>query len=378
MNQHPVILQVLPTLEMGGVERGTLEIAAALQQAGIQNYVVSAGGPLVRELEKMGVEHITLPVQSKNPVTILRNIGRLARVIREKGITLVHVRSRAPAWAVKYAARQTGVPFIATYHGVYGLKPEWFKKRYNRVMTEGKKVIAVSDFVKKHIMDNYGVPDDKIVTIYRGADVRKFNPDRVLPERVTDLMNAYQVSPEKPVITLVGRLTKIKGHSVLLEALSQMKQKEVTCLFVGSDQGRTAYTEELKNQIAKLDPKTSVQLVKSCSDMPALYLMSDVIVNASVVPESFGRTVVEAQAMGRIVIASAHGGACETIKDGKTGFLVPVGDATALAQKLDEVLALSVGARKKMQVAGMESVRTYFSVQSMCQQTIELYRKVSK
>lgn len=377
MNQNPVVLQVLPTLEMGGVERGTVEVAAALQQAGIRNYVVSAGGPMVRELTKMGVEHITLPVQRKNPLVIWRNISRLVRVIRDKKITLVHVRSRAPAWAVKYACRRTGVPFVTTYHGVYGIEPAWLKKPYNRVMTVGKRVIAVSDFVKRHIMTEYGVPADRIVTIYRGADVRRFNPDRVMLERVTDLMQAYQISPEKPVITLVGRLTKIKGHGVLLAALTQMRHKDVTCLFVGSDQGRSAYVAELREQIHSLPAQTSVQMIKSCADMPALYLMSDVIVNASIVPESFGRTVTEAQAMGRIVVASAHGGACETIRDGETGFLVPPGDVTALAERLDQVLDMSVGDRKKMQAAGIASVRERFSVQSMCAQTIALYQEVS-
>ncbi len=377
MNHNPVILQVLPTLEMGGVERGTVEIASALQQAGIQNYVVSAGGPMVRELTKMGVEHITLPVHRKNPFIIWRNIERLVRVIRDKKITLVHVRSRAPAWVVKYASRITGVPFIATYHGVYGIKPACLKKPYNRVMTLGKRVIAVSDFVKQHIMTHYNVPENQIVTIYRGADVRRFNPDRVVLERITELLQSYQIPPEKPVITLVGRLTKIKGHAILLAALSQMRHKEVTCLFVGSDQGRVEYVAELKEQIKTLSPQTSVLMVKSCSDMPALYLMSDIIVNASIVPESFGRTVTEAQAMGRIVVASAHGGACETIQDGKTGFLVPPENVDALAQCLDKVLDMSVDERQKIQAAGISSVRERFSVQSMCAQTIELYKKVS-
>ncbi len=377
MNQFPVVLQVLPTLEMGGVERGTIEMAAALQQAGIENYVVSNGGPMVRELEKLGVAHIQLPVHSKNPFVIWQNVRRLAKIIKDKKITLVHVRSRAPAWSVKYAAKRTGVPFITTYHGVYGLKPRWLKKPYNRVMTEGVKTIAVSNFVKQHIMDNYGVPADHIETIYRGADIRRFNPERVVLERVSDLMKAYQISPEKPIITLVGRLTKIKGHSVLLDALKIMKHQDVTCLFVGSDQGRTEYTEELKQKIKELSPQTSVQMIKSCSDMPALYLMSDIVVNASIVPESFGRTVTEAQAMGRIVVASAHGGSCETISDGETGYLFPVGDAVALAKCLDAVLDLSVGDRKRIQIAGVTSVRSRFSIQKMCEQTIDLYRKVS-
>ena len=211
MVNNPIILQVLPTLKMGGVERGTIEMAAALTKQGIKNFVVSAGGPMVRELEELGVEHITLPVQSKNPFVIWRNSFKLARIIREKKIDLIHVRSRAPAWSVKWASKMTGIPFIATYHGVYGIKPKCFKKPYNRVMTTGKCVIAVSNFVKEHIMKNYGVPSEKIVVIHRGADIQKFNPDQITKKDLDEFRVKYGILTDKPVVTLVGRLTSWVG-----------------------------------------------------------------------------------------------------------------------------------------------------------------------
>jgi len=378
MVKKMVILQVLPALEMGGVERGTVEVATALQKRHIKNYVVSSGGPMVKQLDEIGVEHITLPVQSKNPFVILMNAKRLAKVIRDKKITLIHVRSRAPAWSVKLASRQTGVPFIATYHGVYGMKPALFKKAYNRVMTAGKKVIAVSNFVKKHIVDNYQIPGDKIRVIHRGADTQKFDPKKVTKQQIAALKKGYQTEGKKPIITLVGRLTTWKGQTVLLDALKLMKQKDVYCLLVGSDQGRTQYTEKLKEQIKELPRKTEVKLISSCANMPALYSLSTVVVCPSLEPEAFGRVVTEAQAMGKIVVASGHGGAAETIQDGKTGFLFPSGDAVALARKLDQVLAMSTQKRKLIEQAGIQSVRRNFSIQKMCQKTIQTYQEISK
>ena len=378
MVKKMVILQVLPALEMGGVERGTVEVATALQKQRVENYVVSSGGPMVKQLEEIGVEHITLPVQSKNPIVILQNAKRLAKVIREKKVTLIHVRSRAPAWSVKLASRRTGVPFIATYHGVYGMEPAIFKKPYNRVMTKGKKVIAVSNFVKKHIMDNYGVPESKIQVIHRGADTQKFDPQNVKKQQIEALKKEYGIEKEKPIITLVGRLTTWKGQMVLLSALAQMQQKKVYCLLVGSDQGRVQYTEKLKEQIKELPKETEVKLIPSCANMPALYALSTVVVNPSLEPEAFGRVVTEAQAMGKIVVASGHGGAAETIKDGKTGFLFPAGDVKALAKTLDDVLTMPSTKRKVIEQAGIQSVRENFSIQKMCQKTIQIYQEMSR
>ena len=368
------IVQVLPALGQGGVERGTIEVATALQKEGIRNYVVSAGGKMVPELEKIGVEHIQLPVHSKNPVVMWLNSYRLARVFREKGATLVHVRSRAPAWPVKWACRRLGIPFIASFHGVYGLKPRWLKKFYNQVMLAGRHVIAVSNHVKQHIIDNYGISSDKITVIHRGADIVKFDPEKVSDADVEALRQKYHIPDGLPIITLVGRLTGWKGQRVLLDACHLMKNKDFVCLFVGSDQGRVAYRQELEQKAAELEGKPQVVFIDSCSEMPALYRLSSIVVNASLDPEAFGRTITEAQAMGRIVVATAHGGACETIQDGKTGFLVPVGDAQALADCLDQVLTADASFKAKIEKNAEESVRNNFSVQKMCDKTIALYR----
>ena len=371
------VLQILPALETGGVERGTVEIAKALTAAKIPNLVVSSGGRYVYDLKKMGVKHIELPVQSKNPFRMILTARRLRKVIRDEGVTIVHARSRAPAWVAKIALRKCpNVHFLTTFHGTYGLSGGFLKKAYNRVMLSGQLVISISNFITHHIVTNYGFDTSKIRLVYRGADVEKFNPAKVSSDRVYELAGQWQIPPDKPVILLPGRLTRWKGQLVLLEALSLMKNKAVTCLFVGSDQGRTDYYQQMKQAIDKLSPQTTVLMKDHCNDMPLVYMLSDIVVSASTDPEAFGRVIPEAQAMGRIVIGSDHGGATETIQDGKTGFLVPPSDARALAKKLDEVLQMSIMERKKMSADAIKSVRDYFSIEQMCRKTLAVYKEL--
>ena len=365
------IIQVLPALNQGGVERGSIEIASALQKAGIPNYVISAGGKMVPELERLGVEHITLPADTKNPFKIWLNAKKMAQIFKEKNAGLIHVRSRAPAWSVKLASQKTGIPFIASYHGVYGIKPP-VKKLYNQVMLQGKKVIAVSNHVKKHILDNYKCSEDKIIVIHRGADVEKFNPDLVSVEQINALKQQYQIPLDKPVITLVGRLTNWKGQKVLLKACTKMRHQDFVCLFVGSDQGRTEYHKELEQMAQNL--KQQVIFVEACQEMPTLYAASDVVVAPSLEPEAFGRVITEAQAMKRIVVAAAHGGACESIQDGVSGFLTPVGDENALANALDKILDMPIEEKTKLQEGAHTSVQKNFTIQKMCDKTLALYK----
>lgn len=369
------IIQVLPALNQGGVERGTIEIASALVEAGIPNYVISSGGKMVAELDKLGVEHITLPVATKNPFKILLNAGKLSKIFKEKEAGLIHVRSRAPAWSVRLASQKTNIPFIASYHGVYGIKPA-IKKLYNQVMLQGEKVIAVSEHVKRHILKNYSCSEDKIIVIHRGADVKKFNPDLVTPQKTAALRQQYHIPEGKKVITLVGRLTAWKGQKVLLEACQKMQHKDFVCLLVGSDQGRIEYHQELEKIAQGL--KQEVIFVDACQDMPTLYALSDVVVSPSLEPEAFGRVITEAQAMKRIVVASAHGGACESIQNGISGFLTPVGDAVALAEILDKVLNMTLAEQGQIQNQAYNSVHAHFTIQKMCEKTLALYKEILK
>lgn len=373
-----VVMQVLPSLRQGGVERGVLEIAQALHKAGIENYVVSSGGEMVSELEQLGGKHITLPVHTKNPFIMWLNAYRLGRIIKEKKVTVVHVRSRAPAWSVKWACRRLGVPFITTFHGIYGTRPEWIKKAYNKVMVQGRFVIAGSECVKQHLLREYKVPEQNIRLIYRGVDVTRFNPECVTKQQVTDFAHRNHISLEKPIITLIGRLSQIKGHGIFLDALKRMKHKKVTVLFAGG-KAKPAYMEELKRQIDELPLETEVQVFSvPGNEIPVLLALSDIAVQPSIVPESFGRSMAEAQAMGKIVVASNHGGATELISNGRTGYLTPVGDPIVLANVLDGILDMSETERKKIGTNSIQSIQNHFSMQKMCDQTLVLYREFQK
>lgn len=369
------IMQVLPSLKQGGVEVGTIEIATALQEAGMPNIVVSSGGEMVAKLQKIGVPHITLPVQTKNPFKIWLNAKKLAKIAKENNVGLMHVRSRAPAWSVWLASRQTGIPFISSYHGIYGIKPA-IKKLYNRVMLKGLCTIAVSDYVKQHLMTVYHYPEDKIHVIHRGADLNRFNPDKITQEMLDEFVVQNQIPMDKPIVTLVGRLSKFKGQRELIQAVKQMKKTEITCLLVGG-KATEEYRQELSHLMQTLPEETTLKIISVGGDkMPVVYALSDVVVSASLIPEAFGRTIAEANAMHKIVVAFNHGGPTETIIDGKTGFLTPVGDVAALAQALDKVLSMPIQDKKVMEQAAKTNVEKSFSVQKMCEKTITLYKEL--
>ena len=369
------IMQVLPSLKQGGVEVGTIEIATALQNANMPNIVVSSGGPMVAQLKKIGVKHITLPVQSKNPFKIWKNAKKLAQIAKENDVGLMHVRSRAPAWSVWLASKRTGIPFIASYHGIYGIEPA-IKKIYNSGMLKGVCTIAVSNYVKKHLMDVYHYPENKIHVIHRGADLNRFDPKKITQKQLDEFIEKNQISVDKPIITLVGRLSKIKGQLEFLKATQQMKHTEITCLLVGGE-ATPEYQKELNDAMHTLPKETNVKIMSVPSDkIPLVYMLSDFVVSARTTPEAFGRTITEANAMHRIVIAFNHGGPTETIIDGKTGFLTPANDIKALAQTLDKALDMPPAQRKKMEEAAAQNTYEHFSIQTMCDKTLKLYKEI--
>ncbi|HLJ18834.1 MAG TPA: glycosyltransferase family 4 protein, partial [Stellaceae bacterium] len=337
-SRPPAVLQVLPSLVTGGVERGTIEIAQALAAAGWQSLVASSGGPLVREIERSGGRHITLPLASKNPLVMRANIGRLAEVIERNTVDIVHARSRAPAWSALWAARRTGRHFVTTFHNAYGASSR-LKHIYNSVMAKGERVIAISEFVAAHVARGYGVTGDRLRVVPRGVDFTRFNPDQIRPERLVTLARQWQLPDGAPVVMLPGRLTRWKGQPVLIEAMALLGRSDVRCLLVGSGDAR--YRRELEALAAKLGLGGAVEIVDECRDMPAAYMLADVVVSASTSPEGFGRVVVEAQAMGRPVVATNHGGARETVAPGSTGWLVPPADARALADAIGDALKLT-------------------------------------
>ncbi|MGD9638485.1 MAG: glycosyltransferase family 4 protein [Alphaproteobacteria bacterium] len=374
----PVIMQILPELETGGVERGTIEVATALTKMSWPNIVVSSGGAMVRELDRIGVEHITLPVKTKKPWVINKNAQKLVEIIKEKKVGIVHARSRAPAWSAFKAAQEAGVHFITTFHGTYGLGPWGIKKRYNAVMTKGEKVIAISSFIAEHIKKNYNISEDLIRIVHRGVDTDKFDISRVSAERMIRLAKRWRLPEDAPVIMLPGRLTRWKGQRVLIDAVSKLENKDFRCVLLGSDQGRRSYRRELERLVKSRGLEGVFHIVDNCDDMPAAYMLANIVVSASTDPEAFGRVAIEGQAMGKIVIASAHGGACETIEDGKTGFLVPPANPEALAEKIKEIFAMDSSKRKEISLSAINNAKEIFSTKKMCEGEIAVYQEILK
>ncbi len=373
------VLQVLPSLISGGVERGTVDVAAALVQAGWRALVVSSGGPMVRELERAGAEHVTLPLDTKNPFAIKKNAETLTDFIRAHGVSIVHARSRAPAWSARDAAKAAGVPFVTTFHGVYGLGPFGIKKLYNRVMTEGEIVIAVSEFIRTHLMKEYGVPDERIRVIHRGVDIAQFDANNVSSTRLVQLATKWRLTESQHVVMLPGRLTAWKGHDLLIDAIAELKRRnkgetDVRCIMVGQDHGRPNHRKSVMRYAAARG--ADVHIIDDCNDLPAAYMVSDVVVSASTRPEAFGRVVVEAQAMGRPVVAPSHGGAPEIIVPGVTGWLFTPSDPISLADALDRALRLSQVERFRIAEAAVARARELFTKTEMCARTLGVYEEV--
>lgn len=365
---------MLPSLVSGGVERGTLEIAEAQIAAGMRAIVASAGGPLVPALEALGARHITLPLGTKSPLGIWHNAARLAEVVNAEGIRILHARSRAPAWSAMLAARRTGARFVTTYHGTYneGLPG---KRLYNSVMARGDRVIAISRFIAGVVRERHGVGDDRLRIIPRGIDERRFDPAVVSPDRVAALRAVWGVVPGRPVVMLPARVTRWKGQGVLVEAMARLPG-DAQALLVGDAGAKPAFEEELRARIAALGLAGRVRLVGHAADVPAALLLADVVVHASTDAEAFGRTVIEAQAMERCVIASDLGGPTETVEQGVTGWRVPPGDPVALAEAMARVLAMAPTERAAAGARARAAVLAGYTTARMQAATLAVYREL--
>lgn len=373
-----VVLQVLPELNQGGVELGTTEIASALQEQGIENYVASAGGRMEYNLERIKVKHFTLPLKTKNIFKMYINSLKLSKIIKDHGVTVVHARSRAPAWSAYWAAKRCGVHYVTTFHGTYGLGPWGIKKFYNKIMTYGERVIAISNHIKEHIIKHYGTDESKIRLIARCVNMENFNIETTTAERMIKFLENHGIPEDKPIITLIGRLTNWKGQKLLIEALNKIKTEDFFCVLIGDDQGRVKYTEELHEMIEKYGMTDRFLFIRHESDVPAAMMVSDVVLSTSIEPEAFGRIAIEGQAMGRIVVASNIGGSKETVIDGVTGKLFESGNPDDLAKAIQWALHLSSAERERIGAAAVKNVKEHFTKQIMCDKTIAVYNEVNK
>ncbi|MDP3594078.1 glycosyltransferase family 4 protein [Phenylobacterium sp.] len=374
------LLQVVPELETGGAEQTTIDVAHAVVRIGGKALVATRGGRMAARLEADGARLAQMPVQTKNPLVMLGNAARLVDLIRREKVSIVHARSRSPAFSALWAAQVTGTPFVATYHGVYNAKSQ-LKRWYNAVMTRGDLVIANSDYTRDHVLAEHHLDPAKIVSIPRGVDLKRFNPSWVTPERIQALRETWRldVRDRRTKLLLAGRLTRIKGHLLIVEAARRMKAEgrdDFLIIFAGDDQGRTEYRHEVENAIVQAGLTDQVRIVGHCDDMPAAYQICDIAMLPTTKPESFGRTAVEPQVMGKPVLASDHGGTTETVVSGETGWLVKVDDPDAWAQAMTKAIDMGPPRLAAMGQAAANRARRLYSVDAMCEATLAAYAQV--
>jgi glycosyltransferase involved in cell wall biosynthesis len=383
---HPLagrtILQIIPELEAGGAERTTVDIAEGLAHVGARALVATEGGRLVGELQAKGGVWIPFQAATKNPFSMLLNVRRLARICHNERVALIHARSRAPAWVALGAARSLNIPFVTTYHGSYAGRSS-VKVLYNSVMARGDAVIANSHYTGNLIRSLYPQADDRVRVIHRGTDFSVFSPSVISPERVETLRKSWNVAPHERIVLLAARLTGWKGQKVLIEAAAKLRDAGVTdvsYILAGDPQGRDSYVRDLEGLIEARKLKGIVRRVGHCVDMPAAFLAASVVTVPSTEPEAFGRSAVEAQAMGTPVVVSDLGAVPETVLSPpaalpheRTGWRIPAGDADALAEAVGAALSLGASARIALGTRARAHVERHFSLEHMVSSTLEVY-----
>ncbi|MBW1987945.1 MAG: glycosyltransferase family 4 protein [Deltaproteobacteria bacterium] len=366
------VIQMVPGLDSGGVERGTLEIGAYLASRGHRSIVVSSGGRLVPELVVGGSRHVRMPVEDHGP-RALRAFSPLRDLVLTEKPDILHLRSRMPAWVAMAVLGSLPAPtrprVVTTFHGLYSPHPG------SAVMARGERVIAISRFIYRHVRERYRVPPERLVIIPRGYDPEKFDPAAVEHSRVEALQRKWGVDPEAgPVLIMCGRITPIKGWEVFLDALSLIREFPYTAVCVGDKRDNPDYAARLQARVEELGLSGRVVFPGHCPDMPAAFAAADIAVSASVHPEAFGRVAVEAQAMGLPVAATAHGGSLETVVHGHTGWLVPPGNAPALAAALARGVARP-GERRQLGENARARVGR-FTTENMCEKTLAVYEEL--
>ena len=371
----PTIVQILPAMVRGGVERGTVEMADAIQKHGGRAIVISRGGPMVRHLDRLGATHYQLDVHAKNPFRWPQVRSRLKAILSRENADLVHVRSRVPAWIALPAAAALGIATVSTVHGRFTALSA-LKRIYNRKLLKTDHVIAISNYVKDLITSQYVEVESRLTVVHRGVDIDLFNPGNVNQTRIVNFVEGLAIPEDVPVIMLPARATMWKGHRILLQALAKIKDRPFICLMIGAGDGKPAFVSELVRLGQQLGLEGRFRLTPLIDDMPAALMVADVVAMPSITPEPFGRVALEAQAMGRPVVAFDHGGATESIRHGETGWLAIPGDADSLAAALQAALDLGPRKRKMLAATARQHIEANFSTETMCRQTIKIYRRV--
>ncbi|WP_440920289.1 glycosyltransferase family 4 protein [Candidatus Pelagibacter sp.] len=382
MSSNLKVLQVIPKLGYGGAETGCYDIAHYLPENGCKSFIVTSGGELLKFVDKNKVKVFRLPVQSKNPILILINAIILTFIILFNNISIIHARSRAPAWSCLIASKITSRKFVTTFHGTYNFKNN-LKKLYNSVMVRSDLIIAGSNFIFSHIKENYSNylnQKKKLLVVFRGINVDYFDPTTKLETEEKKLLKQWEIEKDKKIILLPGRLTTWKGQEVFIEAINlvniELGYEAFYAVILGSDQGRDLYKKKLIRLSEQYRLSKQLRFIDHCKDMALAYKVSDIIVSASIEPEAFGRVSVEAQSMEKPIIASNIGGSNETIVDEKTGYLFKAGDAKSLSQKILKTLTIDETQLKLIGVEGRKNIVQKFNVEKMCFSTYSEYKRL--
>ena len=377
------VLQVIPRLGYGGSETGCYDLAHYLVENDCSSYIVTSGGELLRYVNKKKVKVIRLPVHSKNPILMFFNSLILIFIILFFNISIVHARSRAPAWSCLLATKVTRRKFVTTFHGTYNFNG-FMKKFYNSVMLRSDLIIAGSNFIFSHINENYSEYlinlKKKFLVIFRGINTDYFNSNIIKQLEENKLISFWNIDKNKKLILLPGRLTSWKGQEMFIEAIN-LVNKEIdpetfNVVILGSDQGRKIYKQKLLRLVEQHRLANQVKFIDNCKNMPVAYKISDLIVSSSIEPEAFGRVSVEAQSMEKPIIASNIGGSKETIINDKTGFLFEAGKPESLSKKIIEVLQLDETTLKSLGNEGRKNVIKKFNIEKMCFSTYLEYKKL--
>jgi glycosyltransferase involved in cell wall biosynthesis len=382
MSSNLKVLQVIPKLGYGGAETGCYDIAHYLPENNCGSFIATSGGELLKFVDKRKVKIIKLPVHSKNPLIIFINFLALVTIILVKNISIVHARSRAPAWSCLLASKITGRKFVTTFHGTYNFNNK-IKKFYNSVMVRSDLIIAGSNFIFSHIKENYTKYLDakkKLLVIFRGINVDYFDPTTKLESDEKKLLNEWQIEKDKKIILLPGRLTEWKGQEVFIEAVNlvniELGYEAFYAVILGSDQGRDLYKKKLIRLSEQYRLTNQIKFIDHCKDMALAYKVSDIVVSASIEPEAFGRVAVEAQSMERPIIASNIGGSNETVIDEKTGFLFESNNPKSLSKKILKVLSMDEASLQSIGKDGRKNIIQKFNVEKMCFSTYSEYKRI--
>ena len=382
MSSNIKVLQVIPRLGYGGAETGCYDIAHYLPENNCKSFIVTSGGELIKFIDKKKVKLIRLPVQSKNPLLIFFNSIILIGIILYYNITIVHARSRAPAWSCLFATKLTRRKFVTTFHGTYNFNGN-IKKFYNSVMVRSDLIIAGSNFIFSHIKENYSEflkSTKKFLVIFRGINIDYFDASTKLESDEKRLLQKWEINKEKKIILMPGRLTSWKGQQLFIDAINQVKielgYEAFHAVILGSEQGRDLYKKKLIRLCEQYRLTNQIKFIEHCEDMALAYKVSDIVVSPSIEPEAFGRVAVEAQSMEKLIIASNIGGSNETIINGKTGILFESGNVKSLSEKIIQAITMDETSIKSIGKEGRKNIIKKFNVEKMCFSTYSEYKRL--